>query len=54
MIVDHLQGRIIAGVYPMLRDETCWFVAADFDKAGWREDILALAETCRRRDSINR
>jgi len=32
----------------MLKDETCWFLAADFDKAAWREDVLAFAETCRR------
>lgn len=24
------------GVYPLLPDETCWFIAADFDKASWR------------------
>lgn len=36
------------GVYPMLTDETCWFLAADFDKECWREDVLAFTETCRR------
>jgi len=51
---NHLLGRepgrqrdFIAGVYPMLADETCWFVAADFDKQNWRDDALAFAETCR-------
>ena len=34
----------------MLQDETCWFLAADFDKATWKEDVLAFIETCR---SIN-
>jgi hypothetical protein len=34
------------GVYPMLPDETCWFLAADFDKATWLEDGLAFLETC--------
>jgi hypothetical protein len=24
--------------YPLLRDETCFFLAVDFDKAGWQED----------------
>jgi hypothetical protein len=32
----------------MLKDETCWFLAADFDKEAWREDVLAFTETCRR------
>jgi hypothetical protein len=34
------------GVYPMLPDETCWFLAADFDKAAWLEDARAFLETC--------
>ena len=38
----------VAGVYPMLLDETCWFLAIDFDKTGWQEDALAVLETCRR------
>lgn len=32
VIPGHLQGRHVIGVYPMLTDETCWFLAADFDK----------------------
>ena len=35
------------GVYPMLPDETCWFLAADFDKAAWLEDARAFLETCK-------
>ena len=38
-ILDHLQGRHVIGVYPMLKDETCWFLAADFDKAAWWETV---------------
>ena len=34
------------GVYPMLRDETCFFLAADFDKATWQQDVAAFLETC--------
>ena len=34
------------GVYPMLLDETCYFLAADFDKESWREDVAAVLETC--------
>ena len=36
------------GVYPMLQDETCFFLAADFDKTHWQEDAGAVLETCRR------
>lgn len=46
-IVDHLQGRHVIGVYPLLEDETCWFLAVDFDKRSWREDVAAFVETCR-------
>ena len=35
------------GVYPMLLDETCFFLAADFDKAAWQDDAAAFLETCR-------
>jgi superfamily II DNA or RNA helicase/very-short-patch-repair endonuclease len=34
----------------MLLDETCFFVAVDFDKSGWLEDSTAFIETCRRMD----
>jgi superfamily II DNA or RNA helicase len=31
----------------MLQDETCFFLAADFDKDEWREDTAVFVETCR-------
>ena len=34
------------GVYPLLLDETCWFLAADFDKDTWTEDATAFLEIC--------
>jgi superfamily II DNA or RNA helicase len=40
-------GDFVAGVYPLLQDETCWFLAADFDKENWADDATALLETCR-------
>jgi len=44
----HLEGRKTVGVYPLLTDETCWFLAADFDKTTWLEDALAFVATCQR------
>lgn len=38
------------GVYPLLEDETCWFLAADFDKASWHEDAAAFLATCNQHD----
>ncbi len=43
----HLEGRQTVGVYPLLQDETCWFLAADFDKDSWQEDASAFLETSR-------
>jgi superfamily II DNA or RNA helicase len=47
VVTEHLQGRHVMGVYPLLEDETCWFLAVDFDKGSWKEDVVAFAETCR-------
>jgi hypothetical protein len=50
----HWSGRdagdqpFVAGVYPLLVDETCRFLAADFDEAGWQSDALAFVRGCRR------
>ena len=46
VILDHLRGRHVAGVYPLLADESCWFLAADFDKAQWKKDVAAFRGTC--------
>lgn len=49
----HLSGRddagqpFVAGVYPLLLDETCFFLAIDFDRHGWTEDAQSFLETCR-------
>jgi len=47
-VLGHLTGRHVMGVYPLLEDETCWFLAVDFDKSTWTEDVIAFVETCRR------
>lgn len=57
IVRSHLQGRdvansgktepFVAGIYPLMADETCWFLAADFDKQSWQRDALAFLATCR-------
>lgn len=42
----HLRGKFVAGVYPLLQDETCHFLAIDFDKEGWQEDSSTLRDVC--------
>src|SRR5579859_1216827 len=58
VISSHLRGtdqalpggtEFVAGVYTILVDETCWFLAADFDGDEWSTDALAYMETCRLR-----
>ena len=44
----HLTGKKTIGIYPLLADETCWLLAADFDKRTWQEDALAFVATCQR------
>jgi superfamily II DNA or RNA helicase len=45
---DPYRREFVTGVYPMLVDETCWFLAVDFDKEAWKENSKAYLETCRR------
>ena len=47
---DDAGDRFVAGVYPMLLDETCFFLAVDFDKGEWLKDSTAFIESCRRMD----
>ena len=47
VIRDHLLGKHTVGIYPLLLDETCWFLAVDFDKQAWQTDATAFMKTCR-------
>lgn len=49
VIANHLKAdtNFTVGVYPMLEDESCWFLAMDFDKANWKQDAEAVMQTCR-------
>ena len=48
VIYRHLSGETTVGVYPLLQTEQCHFLAIDFDKESWREDVQSMAATCRR------
>ncbi len=45
-IFNHLAGHHTIGVYPLLSDDSCHFLAVDFDKADWRKDALAFVRSC--------
>jgi superfamily II DNA or RNA helicase len=46
VIYDHLAGRHTVGFYPLLEDDTCLFLAVDFDDAEWRSDARAFIDSC--------
>jgi len=46
VIYNHLSGEHIIGVYPLLADDTCYFLAVDFDEEDWKEDALAFVQSC--------
>jgi superfamily II DNA or RNA helicase len=45
-IENHLRGNIVVGAYPMLQDETCNFLAVDFDGSDWQIDISVFRNIC--------
>jgi len=53
VIEKHLRGAArgggdyIVGTYPLLHDDTCMFLAVDFDGEHWSADALAFVDTCR-------
>lgn len=46
VIYGHLAGEYTVGVYPLLEDDTCCFLAVDFDEAEWRADARAFVQSC--------
>lgn len=46
VIYDHLAGNHTVGIFPLLEDDTCYFLAVDFDEEDWREDIKAFMQSC--------
>ena len=48
VIYDHLTGKHMIGIYPMLPNDHCYFLAIDFDKELWQKDIAAFHNTCKK------
>lgn len=47
-IENHLSGRQTIGIYPLLKDNTSYFIAADFDGENWKEDTKAFLKACKK------
>lgn len=46
VIYNHLSGKITIGIYPLLENEDCKFLAADFDDKEWVNDAMAVRRVC--------
>lgn len=49
-ISKHLSGQQLIGVYPLLHDNTSYFLAADFDEADWLNDARKFLKACNERN----
>lgn len=54
IIRSHLLGKdesgrdFTIGIYPILSDDTCYFIAVDFDKNSWEIDTKAFLQTAKK------
>lgn len=46
VIRGHIEGKETIGIYPILSDNTSYFVVADFDETSWKEDARNLVDVC--------
>lgn len=47
---DNKNTDFVMGIYPMLLDETCFFLAVDFDKTTWEQDAVAFLDVCHQKN----
>ncbi|MCH8135566.1 MAG: DEAD/DEAH box helicase family protein, partial [Proteobacteria bacterium] len=45
-IYDHLSGKLTVGLYPLTLDDSCYFLAVDFDKSDWQHAAQAFSIVC--------
>lgn len=49
-IQKHLKGIQQIGIYPLLMDNTSWFLVADFDKQNWQKEAVNFLKACKERN----
>ncbi|NJP38632.1 DEAD/DEAH box helicase [Alkalicoccus luteus] len=47
VLYHHLAGADMIGIYPLMEDQTCYFLAVDFDKGSWRKEAAHFYKTCK-------
>ena len=45
-LIKHLEGKDMLGIYPILLENTSYFLTADFDESNWREQSKNFIHTC--------
>ncbi len=45
-LLKHFNGDKLIGIYPLLQENTSWFIAADFDKEKWAEECRKFLNIC--------
>ncbi len=46
-VASHLRGTATIGTYAIREDDTCTFLACDFDESSWQADLLAFCDTAK-------
>ena len=46
VIFRHLKGIDTIGIYPVLDDQTCFFLAFDFDEDSFKKDVINFSHVC--------
>jgi len=46
VVKRHILGQHVVGIYPILTDNTSYFIAADFDGETWRKDSKVFIGAC--------
>lgn len=49
-IQKHLDGIQQIGIYPLLKDNTSWFLVADFDKKDWMQEAKDFTKVCKEKN----
>ncbi len=48
-IAKHLNGEQHIGIYPLLSDNSSWFLIADFDKENWIDEAKSFIKSCKQK-----
>ncbi len=44
VLIKHLKGDATVGIYPLLTDNSSFFIVADFDEKNWEDKNLCIPE----------